>query len=1050
MAKEFPLLDRAAYNERFLEELQRLNAEQREAVEQIEGPMMVLAGPGTGKTQMLSARIGFILLHTDTQASNILCLTFTEAGVMAMRQRLLSFIGPEAYKVHIYTFHSFCNSVIRDNLEWFGRRDLEPISEIERIELIRDLIDELPFDHPVKKNRSDIYFYEGHLFELFKQMKAENWNATQVAKQADSFIEDLPNKADYVYQINRGNFKKGSLKEAKVKDTQRRMELLKAAAALYPRYLAMMRKARRYDYEDMILWVLNAFQQNELLLRSYQERYLYLLVDEYQDTNGAQNELLHQLVAYWSKPNIFVVGDDDQSIYEFQGARLQNIVDFYKTFQEDLKLVVLKNNYRSSQAILDAAQSLIVHNENRILNLVEAVDLQKQLEAHHPLQQQITTKPVLKVYKNRTQEIIDLVENIKKIHKNGLAWSSIGIIYAKHRQADVLVTLLEKEQIPYTIKRDLNVLKLPLIRTLIDLLTFFNTAYHNSALSETLLFKLMHLPFWNIPPALIARLSIQLNQVDESARPDWRSILNNTAWLQNLGVKDVEPFLQLHEFIENGFRQLSIHALPTFVEWTINQSGLLQFILKDKDDDLKIQALRTFLDFVKNEGLRRPDQSLDSFLGLIDQMKANRLSLPMYRSTPQLDGVHLLTAHSSKGLEFDHVYMFDCVKDEWEPRGRGSAFRFVLPETLTYSTEEDPMEARRRLFFVSMTRAKSYLQLSYSLQKPDGKELQHARFIDELMLANSISLQEVGLEDQLVIDYEKKLLQDQVKLIVEKPAPGLMESFLEKFRLSISSLNSYLKCPLGFYYEYVLQVPIQYSNAAYFGIAIHNALQRIFEMRKKDKPFESSNTLLRLFEQEMNRFRGQLSPAEYDRRLKSGKKHLAAYYKFNVGEWPKNYRVELPIRNIELEGVPLVGVIDRIDWLDGKTARVLDYKTGRIDAARMKAPNEKEPYGGIYWRQLHFYAILYQQAKLSSRKLVSGTISHIEPDKNDDYASFSLDFNQEGLRFMSQLIQKTYQSIRNFDFDEDCDERDCHWCNFLKNAQQLTSFSDTNTELLDD
>ena len=154
------MLTREQYNERFQRELERLNPAQRRAVEQTEGPVLVIAGPGTGKTHILGARIGRILLETDASAGNILCLTFTDAGVRAMRDRLLHFIGPEAHRVPIYTFHSFCNSIIQDNMELFGRQDLEPISDLERVELIRELIDDLPPDHPLRRNSSDRYFYE--------------------------------------------------------------------------------------------------------------------------------------------------------------------------------------------------------------------------------------------------------------------------------------------------------------------------------------------------------------------------------------------------------------------------------------------------------------------------------------------------------------------------------------------------------------------------------------------------------------------------------------------------------------------------------------------------------------------------------------------------------------------------------------------------------------------------------------------------------------------------------------------------------------------------
>ena len=367
------------YNESFEKALKLLNPEQMDAVSQIEGPVLVIAGPGTGKTHILTARIGQILKETDTNPNNILCLTFTDAGVHAMRERLLEFIGPEAHRVHIYTFHSFCNSIIQENLELFGRHDLEPLNDLERVEIIRKLIDGLSFDHPVKNRRNDPYFYEKHLHDLFKRMKSEDWHVDFVYKKIDEYLKDLPNREDFIYKINTKKNKKGDIKQTKIDDANRKMERLRAAAKLYPRYIKLMEKARRYDYDDMILWVLRGFEKNEALLRNYQERYLYFLVDEYQDTNGSQNHIIQKLIEYWNNPNIFIVGDDDQSIFEFQGARIQNLVDFHQLYKNDLQLVLLKENYRSSQHILDTSKTLIDHNKNRITNRLAAIE--KALDA---------------------------------------------------------------------------------------------------------------------------------------------------------------------------------------------------------------------------------------------------------------------------------------------------------------------------------------------------------------------------------------------------------------------------------------------------------------------------------------------------------------------------------------------------------------------------------------------------------------------------------------------------------------------------------------------
>ena len=734
------------YNQAFLRELARLNPAQREAVEHIEGPVLVIAGPGTGKTHILAARIGRILMETDAQPHNILCLTFTDAGVQAMRQRLIELIGPEAHRVHIFTFHSFCNNIIQDNLELFGRRDLEPLSDLERVEITRRLIDELPLQHPLKRGRSDVYFYEKHLQGLFRQIKTENWTTDFIEKKMDEYLDDLPNREEFLYQRKSGSFKKGDLKKALVDDVKEKMERLRAAAALFPRYEKLMEDYRRYDYEDMILWVLRAFREYPALLSRYQEQYLYFLVDEYQDTNGAQNEVLHRLVEFWENPNVFIVGDDDQSIYEFQGARLKNLTDFYANYQLDLKLVVLKENYRSSQHILDTSGALIRRNDIRIVNNLKDMGVEKILTARNPEYAAMPVLPAVIEYPDRLQEEVTIAEKISYLAQEGFPLDEIAVIYAKHRQGQRLLKLLEKKGIPCRTRRSTNILDLPLIQNLRLLLEYLHAEFHRPYSGEQWLFRILHFDFFNVLPHDLARLAIGLASISKNGdMPHWRDAIAEAAFVGNMGLKKPESLLRVSTFLEFMLGEYANLSVPAFVERLINRSGLLLQVLGTENgtDGMsngqrsrvsvpnssaaeQLQVLFTFTGFIKKETDRNPRLSLSRLLDIFKSMDANRIQLAVFQADSQSFStsvhaghpaagqteeqagsqsaglssgrVNLLTGHGSKGLEFQHVFLLDCVKDQWEPNNRGSNYQFTFPDTLTLSGEEDALEARRRLF----------------------------------------------------------------------------------------------------------------------------------------------------------------------------------------------------------------------------------------------------------------------------------------------------------------------------------------------------------------
>jgi DNA helicase II / ATP-dependent DNA helicase PcrA len=1040
---------RKAYNALFARELKRLNPGQKAAVENIEGPVMVIAGPGTGKTHILTARIGRILMETDAQANNILCLTFTDAGVLAMRERLLSFIGPEAHRVHIFTFHSFCNNVIKDNLELFGRHDLEPISDLERIEIIRALLDRLPEDHLLKPKAGDPYFYEKHIQDLFQRMKAENWSVELIHNNIQTYLRELPQREDFIYKRKQGPYQKGELKQWMIDEQKDKMALLAKAVDLFPTYTQMMQDARRYDFEDMIQWVLQAFEKHEGLLRNYQERYQYFLVDEYQDTNGAQNRILQKLIDYWDSPNIFIVGDDDQSIFEFQGARLKNLVDFYNNYKSELKLVLLEDNYRSSQNILDTSKVVIENNQRRIVSSLP--DITKILTARNTLFARSTVLPHIREYPNRMHEDTDIVEQLLAIQAKGTSLSEVAIIYARHRQAENLIALLEKKNIPYHTRREVNILELTLIRNLRTLLHYCYFEYARPGSGEHLLYRILHFDFWGIAVSDLHALSLLMARHQQTSSDSWRMALNDPELMAQLPLKTKPQLQQAISLLEEMIGDYVNISLPVFIERLINRSGWMQHALTKDDKIWQVQVMSTFMNFIKNEAHRNPKISLKKLLDTLSSMDDNYLSIPLQRSIKVEEGVNLVTAHSCKGLEFEYVFILDAIKDQWEPGRSAGGRRFAFPDTLTQSGEEDAMEARRRLFYVAITRAKEYLYISYARENEAGKALSRTAYIDEIVSATQLDIEARTLPADLILDAQFLSLQEQQTPNIPALEKALADSLLENFVLSISSLNSYLRCPLSFYFEKVLRLPAVQSEAASYGTAIHFALRRLFERMKMDasKTFPPVEFFVGYFEEEMKRHRAYFQPKEYERRMAIGKQVLQKYYQQYVAGWYQQVLVEHNVRNVEMEGIPLTGAIDRIDVYEQGRVHIVDYKTGSLDKNKVRQPTEANPLGGTYWRQLYFYKILFETAH-PDKIARTAAISYMEPDSKGQFSETELTYSNEYVTWMKDLIRDSWKKIQQHEFYTGCNEPSCLWCNFVKGNLMIDSMTDAEGEELDD
>lgn len=1021
--------------EKFEQVYAQLNLQQKIAVDSLEGPVMVIAGPGTGKTQILAARIGKILLGTDALPENILCLTYTDAGVVAMRKRLQQFIGADAYKVSIYTFHAFCNDVIQDNLSLFEKTSLDPISELERIDYLRELINKFPKGHPLKRYRGDVYFEANNLSRLFSDMKREGWRPDFLNKKIDEYLEHIKDSDEFIYKTSRaGKWNKGDVKPAYY-DAIEKIEKLRAAVNEFENYRQLMRQRNRYDFDDMINWVINAFEENKNLLASYQERYQYILVDEFQDTSGTQNKIVQLLISYWQKPNVFVVGDDDQCIYRFQGANVQNMLDFAQQYSNELKTIVLTENYRSVQPVLDISKSVIGNNEERLVKQLEG--LSKELKAANPAINHLQHLPQIIEYNSVLEEMTGITNKVNELVKQGIAPGKIAVLYKENKYGEELSKYFALKGIPVFSKRSIDLLYQPFIKKIITILRYINQELDVPYGGDELIFEILHYDFYNIPSIKIAKITVEVNKRKlNGEQTSIRKLLSDKA---NAPAKDL-----FDEGLQSGlknasctFEQLIADApnltIQQLLENVIRNAGVLHYMMNNPQKIELMQFLTGFFNFVKEENRRNPGLNLEGLINLIDLMEKEKIPLPMIRVTGNDTGVNLLTAHGSKGLEFEYVFLAGTNANNWEKKKKpGGGYK--MPDTLFSSKPAaSDEEELRRVFYVAITRVEKYLYISYSKLNNDGKELEPSKFIAEILDDNNIEIEKTMMTAEQIFDFQQLQFTGQMP-VIENTEEDFIDALLEKFVMNVTALNNYLSCPLKFYYQNLLRIPSGKNEATEFGSAIHFALERLFKkMKDNNNTFLPVEIMLDDFNWYMQRNRENFTKESFKRRLEQGSIIIPDYYNKYIDTWNKVVAIEINIKGVVINSVPLKGKLDKLEF-NGSDVNVVDYKTGNADNAKGKLarPNEKQPDGGDYWRQAVFYKLLIDNYELKNWRAISTEFDFVEPDGKKNFKKEKIVISPEDIETVKYQITESWQKINNKEFYKGCGKADCHWCNFVK------------------
>ncbi|MDP3791927.1 MAG: ATP-dependent DNA helicase [Candidatus Omnitrophota bacterium] len=1004
----------------------KLNGKQKLAVDTIDGPLLVLAGPGTGKTQLLSVRAKAILSKKpDVLPENILILTYTNAATKAMKERLARIIGAKGYDIDVGTFHSFANSIIQESEEaanYAGDKiQMDEVEQVRAIEYILDHakgVDEIrPFNAP--------YIYLGEIKQKIGELKKDGIKPDSLDgylakhKKLDPYLEDK--------HIGR----------------------LKALAVAYRMYEDLKRgnnkeifdERGRYDYDDMILFATEALKKELALRKKYRKQYLYVMVDEYQDTNGAQLDLLFSLIDD-KDPNLCCVGDDDQSIYRFQGASVGNFRALKERFPK-LKEISLEDNYRSTNDLIQVSKNIIniIPREERMA--------EKRLES---LKDYKDKEILFREFTTEDEELLYMVDKVKELRERILCskeisaeernhpYNNIAVLVRKRNNIPKIIDAFIQAGIPYATDGKEDISSHKRVKQLLDVLELISMESNDIGSKDLVFYKVLTSDYFGIPHAQVLKF---VNMVNKKKEKD-RSVTLLSEFFEHF-----KPH-RAYEAIKNLFDDAQTRTIHTILLNYIKDAGIFKHILKEYADKkiLRIRDLRavtSFVNMVKNADLAKPGIRLNDFILEMKTRRDHNLPVQGQLVTMTQDGVRIYTAHGSKGQEFHSVLIPFCLQNKNWP-ARPIPEKIPLPATL-FKTKERIKEKsllkqlalydETRLFYVAITRAKSTLTLTAS---PTENTISSS-YLDNI---------DIHRESPEFVNEEDVVSKSLELADVSDPFIGteaILEDMVGNLSLNPTRVNNYITCKRKFLYNDVLKIPGAKKKSLVFGNCVHKALEEVYKEYKNSRFFPKFRFFLDEFKKELkNQGPDKLMESECLKKAESD----------DIKNWFEKASKE-PVMPIDLEKKILItigeniiftGKYDKVEWEDEKRSlvRIVDYKTGKGDDHIKKISEAcdlaSDECDG-YLRQLVCYKLLYERDKSVpvGIKVSHGVLAFIEPLKSElrkygyrkgDYANFSVEISEDMVRNMEELIKKVWADIKALSFEKlpERDDDKCQKCDF--------------------
>ena len=941
------------------------NAKQQQCINNIHGKYLVLAGPGTGKTFTVIERIKN-MISQGIDSEKILCLTYTDAAANEMKKRIEDELNIVSCGVQIFTYHGFCCSVIEEYPDEFDLpAGYRVIPDSVSKSFIKDCIDEIK---PVyfRTDKNDPYFFINKIKTMIGSIKQNRLTKEKYFINLNNNHDWEPEKLKISLDIDK-KIKEGkdtSKLEDNLKSIEKKINQAKELWTFYELYQDKMAKESYLDFNDMINIVLEKFEKSPGFLNQVANKYEYIMVDEYQDTNKSQNAIVFTLAHALETENIFVVGDDDQIIYRFQGANLKTISNFLEEFK-DTKVICLTDNMRSTQEILDAARAVIAQDPLSLMNTHSIKDMDenlinKNLTAKN--EEVIAKSKPVRFYKyaDIMQEYTEIVNEIDEIINSDECprdkatgeklYSQIAVLTRTNAEAQDFAELFKQRNIPYELKDGKDIFKI----SAVNALYFYIQFLINPEMNSFRVFQLLTAPPFSIHPK---DYQILYNSISKD-----KTFIDVLRYEKLEGLSDNEKFT---EFLKT-YDYLTEYKTKESIKNTIleigRKTGIFDYYINtDINRTESIAGLKTFLDEAEGFSEIHRSNFLEEFCEYLKALLSDEEQLTTEKVPVNMNAVQLCTYHSSKGREFEYVYMPTLINSKWESNTKPLTPSIPLDASEWKSKEqikaEDKPSDLAKLMYVAMTRAKHTLRLSYP-EMIDGKAKKPTKFL--------FSIQDMFEREPIPFEYNEINYWEQAKNLLVKNEYDYIKEFNEFIDLKLnnrahspSSINTYLNCPRQYLYERVLELTTKdaNNNLMSYGSAVHKTLENSINYIKDNGTPPDKAQVIAWFKESL--LKQHLESWDHRDIIEGrGINALNKYYAQITNTTPTSlYETEYKLEYTMNDGTKFIGYIDRIDKNPDGTYTIYDYKTGDNKNSKIKVGGDKENY----YNQMAWYKYFYEQ-----------------------------------------------------------------------------------------